>query len=362
MKKFFLGIVLLSACWFGLMTPSYAEDIDDTSESVTIELSYDTESEVGTRFSIFGLTYEEYDYALKKGYEMSIEQTKNWLKHNGMEKIKEILISHTLTDTFTLQKYNDKKEKMYYVIVQNVPDYLNEKHLKYYTSFPIFLSLDEVESNYLIVETKRVFMIQTPYFFKYSSGINQQPLKNAEFAFYRKNEFDEKEYLLTVDPINWGKRATGKEAWQFISDAKGLVQLPDLDLGIGTYYFEETRAPTGYEISQTSKEILLEIIEIENGLVMLLNGETLYPMQAGELPHNITDLGEPRILNNPTDKPKDPKDPKDPKPPKPPLVDLPKTGEAAWKVSGIGLLIMVITFFYIKRNKERERKNEKENY
>lgn len=362
MKKITLYLSLIFSILFSLSFTQQTEAVNSkVRDHVTIELSYDSTNSQGTAFSVFSITEKEYEYALSKKYNTSVEKTKEWLKKQNPDKIKEVLVSHSYDETFDLPRYNDKNEKMYYLILQNKPDLQDLHGFSFYTSYPIFLSFDEVEEDYLIIDMKRVFLIQTPYFFKYSSGDKQKPLWGAEFAFYQLNEKNEKEYLMSIDPLEWSVVDSSKKAYQFKSDKDGLVDVPDLGLDFGTYYFEETKAPEEYEITKESQEISLVIEEAEEGLLMMINGVKLYPNQAGDLPQDIIKDGLPRVLNDPIP----PVIPKEPDPKVPPKEEVPKketpskgflpqTGESRWAFSSVGLLLMAFAIFYKKRRKENE--------
>ncbi|MBO0437439.1 prealbumin-like fold domain-containing protein [Vagococcus fluvialis] len=367
MKKISLYLGLIFSIFLSF---SFTKDVEAINSKVrdyvTIELSYDSTNREGTSFSIFGITETEYEYALSKNYDTSVEKTREWLRKQNSEKIKDVLISHTYNGTFDLPRYNEKNEKMYYLILQNKPDLQDLNGFSFYTSYPIFLSFDDVEEDYLVIDMKRIFLIQTPYFFKYSSGDHQKPLEGAEFAFYQLTDKKEKEYLMSIDPIEWSVTESSKTAYQFKSDKDGLVDVPDLGLELGTYYFEETKAPNGFEITKESQKISLAIEETEEGLLMTINGEKLYPSQAGDLPKDIITGGLPRVLNNPIP----PVIPKEPDPKVPPKEEIPKkevpkkekpskgflpqTGESRWAFSSVGLLLMAFAIFYKKRRNENE--------
>lgn len=166
---------------------------------------------------------------------------------------------------------------------------------------------------------------------------------------------------MSIDPLEWSVVDSSKKAYQFKSDKDGLVDVPDLGLDFGTYYFEETKAPEGYEITKESQEISLVIKKTEEGLLMMINGVKLYPNQAGDLPQDIITDGLPRVLNDPIT----PVIPKEPDPKVPPKEEVPKketpskgflpqTGESRWAFSSVGLLLMAFAIFYKKRRNENE--------
>ncbi|MFW8053342.1 SpaA isopeptide-forming pilin-related protein [Vagococcus fluvialis] len=342
-------------CFVGIQ--SEAEE-QRANTDVLVKLIHENNGNHPTEFLIYGISENDYNKALEMKLELSVNKTKEWLKANKLSILEELTVMPSTISEVSLPRYNEQRERMYYILVQKKPDREGMNGKELYQVFPSFISFDELEEETMTIETKRVFLIQTPYFFKYSSGNQQKPLKDAEFAFYQLNESHQKEYLMSLDPIEWQVTSNSKEAWQFKSDENGLVTIPDLGLELGTYYFEETKAPKDYLISDTSREIPLVISEDDEGLKMSINGEQLVPMQAGELPEETLLEGKPRVLNELHEVP-----PSEVKPPnnnttggiKPKNESfLPKTGEIQWAFSSVGFLLLLIGFIYIKRRKENE--------
>lgn len=352
--------------WFGLLLIGFltiptvfAEEIKSTiNTNITLELNHDNESFEGTTFSIYGISRKNYEYALSHKYETSVEKTKKWLSEQSIEKVKEILVSSSNKANFDLPKYNAQQELMYYIILQNKPDYEGENGEDIYESFPSFVSLEEMEDDFISIHTKRVFISQIPYFFKYSAGANQQPLANAEFVLFRENLVNEREYLTDVDSMTFQTIKNINETFVLTSDKDGLIVLSSTELPKGTYYFEEVVAPQGYEITDTSKKVPLIVSEDSEGKSTIsVNGENLVALQAGELPQEVIASGFPRVLNNPVkDKPIKEDPPKviteGKEPPKKGY--LPQTGESIVAVSGFGLLLMFVAYSLMKRGKENE--------
>lgn len=370
MKRFilWLSIILISL----VSIPSLrvqAEEINSIND-VTVHLKHNTNSNEETTFSVYGISASHYEKALSMGVQTTVEKTKAWLKENGIDKAKEVLVSSSNQTTFNLPRYNNSQELMYYVILQKYPNREGMNGKDIYEATPTFLSLENYNDEVIFIETKRIFIIQTPYFFKYSSGDNQIPLEQAEFAFYQLTSSGDKEYLSSVDPIEWKTGISSKEAYQFTSDKDGLVAMPDLGLELGEYYFEETKAPDGYTIGKGAEKVALVISETEEGLVMTINGEVLEGMQAGEFSSEVIEKGQPRVLNDRTKEPPKKEIPEVPKkevpPGKVPPTNtpfekdpprkgfLPQTGENLWAFSSVGLLLMFVALVFMKRGKENE--------
>lgn len=327
---------------------------------VIVELHHKSDSTQPSEFLLYELKASDYHRALALNLDVSVEKTKEWVRKNELPLTKSLLVDSSQQSTVSLPRHDFSGEKLYYLLLQKGPEAIEGSKFNKYQVFPSFISFDDVETDYLTIETKRVFFSQVPYFFKYSSDENSEPLENAEFALYELTPEAQKKYLTSIEPIEWQVLEDGNQAWTFKSDKQGLVLLPDLGLDLGTYYFEEIKAPVGYDITSESKKVPLIITEDSDGLTISVNGENLTPMQAGELPKEIVSKGQPRVLNK-----KKVTVPKEP----PNLSDktnkivpkgeshqgiLPKTGESKWMVSSVGLVIIAMTFLYKKRGRQNE--------
>lgn len=352
MKRIIIWISLLML-GVVLIKPITVQAIEtDNDDFVTIELNHNSNDSEGTQFFIYGISETDYKSALSKKLEVSIDKTKQWLKDEGIVKLNEVLVSSSNKVIFPLAKYNEQRDRMYYVILQSKPDREGINGKDIYESFPSFISLDAVEDNYLSIETKRVFMYQTPYFFKYSSGTNQRPLSNAEFILYQETSNNERKYLVNAETMSFDVISDLNKAWRFKSDNNGLVILPNIELAVGSYFFEETKSPEGYKMTLESKKIPLVISEdSETGVSISVKGEKLKAVQAGELPNEVIKNGTPRVLNDSNEIPPKNVPPGNNTPPK---SFLPKTGESIITFSSFGLLLIFIAFRLMKRGKENE--------
>ncbi|MGL5685562.1 MAG: prealbumin-like fold domain-containing protein [Vagococcus fluvialis] len=357
MKKIMIWLSLLIVSLVTVTATSSAEEVTTSPNNVTVELTHETSSETGTTFSVFGITQKDYEYALSQKLELSSQKTKAWIKKNGLPLIKEVWVGKSNKVVFDLPKYNSEQELMYYVILQNLPE--NEENgITSYEAFPSYVSLDEQDSSYLKIQTKRVSLALNPYFFKYSSGDNQKPLEKAEFIFYRLNELNEREYLIDSESNQFSLIKNKDEARKFTSEKNGLVIMDNNQLIPGTYYFEEVKAPEGFQMTLESKQIELVVSkDMEGQLTMTVKGTELEPVQAGKLPQDIIKQGTPRVLNDPIlGKPieKDPptKTPSNNKPIRKGY--LPQTGESILAVSSFGFVLMFIAYKLMKRGRENE--------
>ncbi|MEG2254651.1 MAG: SpaA isopeptide-forming pilin-related protein [Vagococcus sp.] len=348
-------LFFISLC-IGLLYLIPVETQAISPNEVKVQLTHESQSQEVTAFSIYGISRSDYEKALNLGMELSIEKTKEWLSTKKTPKVKQVIVDASHKAEFTLPRNNALGEQMYYVLVQNQPDREGVNGKDIYQVSPSFISFDDLEEPTLYIYTKRVFMAQLPYFFKYSEK-EAKPLANAEFAFYQFNELHEKVYLTNLDPLEWQVLKDGSQAYSFKSDDQGLVMMPDIGLEEGTYYFEETKAPVGYKISKESTQITLVIKDNEEGRVMTLNNHILHATEAGVLPEDIIKKGEPRVINELETDPPETSTPKTQttikETPKGSSF-LPKTGEKAWSFGLVGLVLMSVAILLLKRRKENE--------
>ncbi len=90
-------------------------------------------------------------------------------------------------------------------------------------------------------------------FFKDSNG-DKKPLEGATFVLYRQNASNEKEYAkISATKIEWFSEKD--QATSLTSNEQGTIAINRLDAG--TYYLEETQAPTGYNPLTSPIEITI---------------------------------------------------------------------------------------------------------
>lgn len=354
MKRLILWLgILLTAITIPSITTQATET--ENMNKVTVHLKHQSLSETGTTFSIFGLTSEQYTEALNQKIETSVDKTNRWLGQKEIVKEQEIWVSSSNEAVFSLSKYDVNSTLKYYVILQNQPemDATNDPSTNTtYESMPIFVSLDSDVDGELFIETKPINIETSIYFFKYSAGTIQKPLEGAEFAFYRLTSTNKKEYLMQVNPITWDDKVTADQATQFKSNKIGLVELPNVSLPIGTYYFEETKAPVGFSMTDNSKKVPVTILEEQEAKKVTVNQETLNKKQAGLLSQNVLANATPKVFNNPvSEKISQPVTSKNE-----PLRKgfLPQTGESLMTFTSLGLIMMIVAFGLMKRGKENE--------
>lgn len=344
-----LGVLLLT-----LTLPSAVVQATGLEElnDVTVHLKHQSLTEAGTTFSVYGLTIDQYEEALKKNVEKSVDSTKQWLSEKGIVKDQEVWVSSSNEAIFNVSKYDLNHVLKYYVILQNQPELSSNSTDITYEAMPSFISLDNVVNGELLIETKPINVETSIYFFKYSAGTMQRPLEGAEFAFYRLTSTNKKEYLTQINPVKW-EEVNSSKALKLTSNKLGLVEISNLSLPQGTYYFEETKAPTGFSITENAKKVPVVVSEsVAKEKQVTVNQETLNKKQAGQLPKNVLDNASPKVFNNPvSEKPSEPVTISN-EPPRKGF--LPQTGESLVTFTSLGLIMMIVAFGLMKRRKENE--------
>lgn len=93
-------------------------------------------------------------------------------------------------------------------------------------------------------------------------GEEDEALPNAEFKLYKVNTTDQtKSYAKFGTDNKFVEWTTEAEATTLVTDSEGKIVVQGLDKG--TYYFQETKAPEGYSVNTTDKEITLSIKDSE---------------------------------------------------------------------------------------------------
>ncbi len=94
------------------------------------------------------------------------------------------------------------------------------------------------------------------------SNEDNAKLQNAEFVMYKVVEDAEggsnhQEYATVKDGKLTGWVTNKEAATKLYTNVYGIIKVEGLDLG--TYYFEETKAPEGYSLDATPVDVELEI-------------------------------------------------------------------------------------------------------
>ncbi|WP_461213447.1 pilin N-terminal domain-containing protein [Lacticaseibacillus sp. GG6-2] len=171
------------------------------------------------------------------------------------------------------------------------------------------VSVNDQQLDQLHIYPKNVGYVRDPFFFKYGVQLDgkQVRLPGAVFALYRLDEAGNKLYL-DMAPVtdlknSWVQSATpltDPKVNLFTSDKDGLVNTGERFLPSGTYYFEELKAPDGYQ--KLDKPVKVEVPETwydEDGnfLPVLINGEAMDETQSGVVQPATIAKGKPRVYN-----------------------------------------------------------------
>lgn len=91
---------------------------------------------------------------------------------------------------------------------------------------------------------------------------NTQKLEKAEFKLYRKNGSTKEYVKVDANSKVAGWTDTAADATTLISDTNGLFKVIGLD--DGTYYLEETKAPSGYNKLTNAVEVVITATTVNN--------------------------------------------------------------------------------------------------
>lgn len=91
---------------------------------------------------------------------------------------------------------------------------------------------------------------------------NTKKLENAEFKLYRMNGSTKEYVKVDTDSKVAGWTDTAADATTLISDTNGLFKVIGLD--DGTYYLEETKAPSGYNKLTNAVEVVITATTVNN--------------------------------------------------------------------------------------------------
>ena len=91
---------------------------------------------------------------------------------------------------------------------------------------------------------------------------NTKKLENAEFKLYRMNGSTKEYVKVDADSKVAGWTDTAADATTLISDTNGLFKVIGLD--DGTYYLEETKAPSGYNKLTNAVEVVITATTVNN--------------------------------------------------------------------------------------------------
>lgn len=213
-------------------------------------------------------------------------------------QLNEYLTTHNVTKVQTVK--TDSVGKAYFEVSGTNNAYLivQDSAVKGQTIVPLAFSLplqneDGSLKNTIELYTKPITLTNRAYFYKYSSGDDQKPLKGAQFVL-AKSEAGQTKYLNATedDFITSADPSSDKQIKKFVSAENGLV-LCDIFLAQGSYFFSEVKAPSGYEITSEAKKVE---VEVHADMQITVKGQKLAELVGGLVPSSFTEA--PKVLND----------------------------------------------------------------
>lgn len=352
-----------------------------SSDSVTFELTLHHEvmteqggqepAQHGGRFSVYQLTPELSSQAAAQEIQTSQLATEDFIQKMALEPF-----CYGETDAFGkltafLPVFIPKTQNYaHYLIVQDDSNIhsnndlvVEERSLPILLQLPLDETLSETSHSAVTLYTKAASYQRVPYFFKIGRKEKvDRPLEGAEFVFYFLEKDGAKHYLsANKEQTEWHPSdtpLTDPMVRKIYSDERGLVMLEDVTLTHGRYYFDEIKAPTGYELSEDSVLVPVDIPVMTSNDVsepIQVNGTPLEKLEAGQLPQAIIDRAKPEVLNMANTPPFN----KEKEPPKKETLKLPQTNEHSKNyLRVVGLSLVGLTMIVIKKRRETYEKED----
>lgn len=222
-------------------------------------------------------------------------------KHLSLAAGGELQLNSEGTARLTLQNVKDGRNAAYLLLETSS---LNEKvqSAPLMLVMPILNDFNELQTE-VDLHLKDADYQRDPYFYKFAKNLDgtEMPLAGAAFVLYRL-ENDQRYYLTnqrTEEENHWRiseNPLVDTQVEKFESDVNGLVLADQLRLSSGTYYFEEVKTASGYEINQASKAIKVIIPNSWDQSVTIADQE-MEERVAGTIPSNVQKLQRPRVYN-----------------------------------------------------------------
>lgn len=293
MKNSWVGLFSLLLCLIGVVFSSNAEAAEETTKVMIHRIVFSEEQNTDISFNnngqaikeelmgghpLEGATFSVYDVS-NRFYELTdtgmgqqeaqkkiSDEADQAVEKNEISKYTKVAENRTGKDgivTFELANYHSGSlGKVYLFMETSVPEQVTYKASNIVVGLP-YVAIGS--DNILHLYPKNQLQIRQPFFYKYgrqsTNPAEDQKLAGAEFRVYK--ELAGKTYYLHKDKYNnsnaWVEDETDEGILQVVSDQNGLVELGDYILPAGIYFFEETKAPEGYEITDESRSVKVEI-------------------------------------------------------------------------------------------------------
>ncbi|MBO1306463.1 LPXTG cell wall anchor domain-containing protein [Enterococcus sp. 669A] len=355
-KGSWLGLFSLILCFVGFMVSNGAEAAEETTKVMIHRIAFSGESASDVSFNnngqaikeedlmggrpLEGATFCVYDVSARF-YELTeagtapqeaqkkiSEEADQAVEKNEISQYKKVAEDKTGKDgivTFELATYHSGTTgKVYLFMETGVPDHVPYKSSNIVVGLPY---ADIGSDNILHLYPKNQLQIRRPFFYKYgresTNPAEDKKLAGAEFRVSK--EMNGKTYYLHKDMYNnnnaWVEDENDAGILTVISDQNGLVELGDYILPAGIYYFEETKAPAGYEITNESRRVQVEIPANFNQPITVTVGSTTSSMNESK----VINIKTPNIPPEEPNEPNEPGEPGQPGVPDGPSPRLPST-------------------------------------
>lgn len=270
--------------------------IDNEGKEVNVDTLMGGRPLAGVTFSLYDVTDYYYSLASEADHTSLVDVQNQIIQSLQTEGVTELgtFVDEATTDKeglarFRISKKTQNGKESVYLFVENAAPEI----VKHYAQ-PIVLMVPTIQSE-IHLYPKNIEYVRDPYFFKHGmdeTGKDLGALAGAEFRLYKIVE--DTKYYLHEDKYDNGNtwiKEGEKGITTLISDEKGMVSTGDHHLPAGTYYFEEIKAPTGFQITEAARKIEL-IIPIDlkaqptitiDGKLVSMNNAKIYNQKSPEV-------------------------------------------------------------------------------
>lgn len=302
MKKVFKLLLLMIAFVLPSLGQRTSVQAEEMTQKLQVVVQHQFENPNGSEM-LYGtdIPLSLYDISQEYATKETPKEAKEFIEsfsQMSANQLNEYLTTHNVTKVQTAK--TDSVGKAYFEVSGTNNAYLivQDSAIKGQTIVPLAFSLplqneDGSLKNTIELYTKPITLTNRAYFYKYSSGDDQKPLKGAQFVL-AKSEAGQTKYLNATedDFITSADPSSDKQIKKFVSAENGLV-LCDIFLAQGSYFFSEVKAPSGYEITSEAKKVE---VEVHADMQITVKGQKLAELVGGLVPSSFTEA--PKVLND----------------------------------------------------------------